>query len=185
MNEEESVAFTDVPSQAITIDKVYGENNIKYISTDEEAEKYLDPEILGGDIKAYGFHANSVRSIVTNEAYYYGQHADYSADGREMGNKVYISGSYAEFKSESLAEKCSKEIMEYESFFFSNAYDSEPIMLDMSDTVFDTGYCLTDKNKVLLSFTKDDELYTVRVNRLEENGLTAKKVIEDILNNYR
>ncbi|MBQ8825700.1 MAG: DUF2812 domain-containing protein [Oscillospiraceae bacterium] len=184
-NTENDVPFTDIPSQAITIDEVYGTENIQFINTDEAAEKYLDPEIFDGKIQAYGANATEVKSIVTDKAYYYGQHAAYVPNGAEKGNKVYVSGSYSEFRNSRLAEKCSEEIMEYEAFFFSSGYDSEITVLDTEGTAFDTANCLVGKNKVLLSLTKDNELYTVRVSRLEENNLTPEKVVEDILNGHR
>ena len=185
VNTEKDVPFTDVPSYAITAENVYGEDNIQYIGTEALAEQYLDTEIFDGKIQAYGTHATEVKSIVTDKAYYYGQHAAYVPNGAEKGNKVYISGSYSEFRNSSLAEKCSEEIMEYEAFFFSGSYESELVTLDTKDTVFDTGLCLYGTNRTLISFTKGNELYTVSVYRLEENNLTNEKVVENILNSYR
>ena len=173
--------FSEVPVQALTMEEIYGEGYFKYLLTDEDVKKYIDPELLIGTEKGYAPYAILYTSAVSSVHYDYWQSGAYIPDGKEYGIRTVLNGTYTEFKTEWLAKQCAEEFKKYEYFFFSDS--KEQGTLDTVGTPFDSAeYIHIDSKHIYLVLRQGTKVHTVKVYTSEENVITLDDVFENILN---
>lgn len=171
--------FSDVPVQAITMDEIFGEENIKYLLSDEDARKYIDPEVRTGKEKGFKPWAEVRTSAVSDSYYDYWQCGAYIPEGKEYGRRVTLHGTYTEFETNWLAKRGFKELGEYHFFFFSEK-DKEKAVLNTEDTTFESAEYILNEYSVYIIARKGNAVYEISTYLPPDSGLTVQKLFENI-----
>lgn len=153
----------DVPSQAITLDEIFGAEHIVYLETDELADKYIDPEDKEDSRKGGKPKIEEVTSDIFTH-YSYWQPAAYIPDGEKYGDRTLLQGTYTAFTYELLAKRCAKEFMQNVPLFFGADESAECIVLDITGTEFDSAeYAVDKKDRCYFVLRDGNIVYTLTV----------------------
>ncbi len=170
----------DVPSQAITLDEIFGEEHIVYLETDELADKYIDPEDKEDTRKGVKPKIEEVTSDIFTH-YSYWQPAAYIPDGEKYGDRTLVHGTYTNFKNELLAKQCAKEFMQNIPFFFGADESAEVVILDITGTEFDSAEYASDKKDRCYFVLRDGNIvYTLTVYIPDNLDTTPEEIFNGI-----
>lgn len=179
---QEDIPFTQLPDSIITIEEIYGDS-IEYLTTDEAAEKYIDPKLWDGAFRAFPSTASELTSVFADCSYDYWQHAAYICDGREQGSKIDMHNTYTIFKNEWIAEESAEELIEYEEFFFTKAADR--VSIDAEGTPYEKAECLIGSDSVYFVLLQGRTVHTVDIDLPLDCEYTAEMLFEGIIGNCK
>ncbi len=176
-NSSEKIPSSELPGSVAAIDEIYTEN-IEFIQTDEAAEKYIDPELWEGNIKAFQPTSFSRTSVFSDCHYDYWQHISYIPEGREKGRKISMHSTYTEFRNNWLAKQGAEEFMEYEWYFFAGRPDR--VQLSAEGTPYEKAEYFISDNSLYMVLLKGNSVQTIDISIAPESGLTPETIFENI-----
>jgi len=170
----------NVPSQAITLDEIFGAEHIVYLETDELADKYIDPEDKEDSRKGAKPKIEEVTSDIFTH-YSYWQPAAYIPEGEKYGDRTLLQGTYTDYKNEWLAKQCTKGFMQDAAFFFGADEDAEKITLDVSDTEFESAeYIIDEEDRYYFVLRDGKVVYTLAIYLPNNLDTTPEEIFNGI-----
>ena len=170
----------DVPSQAITLDEIFGEEHIVYLETDELADKYIDPEDKEDSRKGAKPKIEEVTSDIFTH-YSYWQPAAYIPEEEKYGDRILLEGTYTDFKNEWLAKQGAKEFMQHATFYLPADEVTTAIPVDVAGTEFESAeYIIDEEDRYYFVLRDGKVVYTLAIYLPDNLDTTPEEIFNGI-----